>query len=185
MAETTVPRMRRPPDAAYKVINPLMGLLLRSPLHGLLGKRLLLLEYTGRKSGKHFRLPVAYVREGRELLLATQSGWKANFRGGAPVRVWLDGERRPAFAELIEDDAGVADALGRMVRAQPNFARIIGAAVGPDGAIARADSGARARGGLRRHPRHPRLVTAWGATWRGHRRVVYSSPARLAMSARR
>ncbi len=145
MTETSVPRMRRPPDAAYKVINPLMGLLLRSPLHGPLGKRLLLLEYTGRKSGKGFRIPVAYVREGRELLLATQSGWKANFRGGAPVKVWLDGERRPAFAELIDDDAGVADALGRMVRAQPDFARIIGAAVGPDGAIARADL-ARVRG---------------------------------------
>ena len=47
-----------------------MGLLLRSPLHGPIGKRLLLLEYTGRKSGKGFRLPVAYVREGWELLLA-------------------------------------------------------------------------------------------------------------------
>ncbi len=77
MVETTVTRMRRPPDAAYKVINPLMGLLLRSPLHGPLGKRLLLLEYTGRKSGKRFRLPVAYVREERELLLATQGlVWK-------------------------------------------------------------------------------------------------------------
>ena len=145
MAETTVTRMRRPPDAAYRVINPLMGLLLRSPLHGLLDKRLLLLEYTGRKSGKGFRLPVAYVRQGREVLLATQSGWKANFRGGVPVRVWLAGQRRPAFAELIEDDAEIADALGRMVRAQPTFARIIGADVGPDGAIARADL-ARVRG---------------------------------------
>ncbi len=32
------------------------------------------------------------------------------------MRVWLDGQRRPAFAELIDDDAGTADALGRMVR---------------------------------------------------------------------
>lgn len=145
MAETTVTRMRRPPDAAYRVINPLMGLLLRSPLHGPLGERLLLLEYTGRKSGKRFRIPVAYVRQGRELLLATQSGWKANFRDGALVKVWLAGERRPAFAELIADDAGTADAFGRMVRAQPNFARIIGADVGPDGAITQADL-ARVRG---------------------------------------
>ena len=144
MAETATERMRRPPDAAYKVINPLLGLLLRSPLHGPIGKRLLLLEYTGRKSGRQFRLPVAYVREGHELLLATQSGWKANFRGGAPVRVWLEGERRPAFAELIEDDAGVTDAFRRMVQAQPGFARIIGVAVGPDGALSGADL-ARAR----------------------------------------
>jgi len=145
MTETTTIRMRRSRDAAYKVINPLMGLLLRSPLHGPLGKRLLLLEYTGRKSGKRFRIPVGYVREGRELLLATQSGWKANFRGGAPVKVWLDGERRPAFAEPIDDDAGVADALGRMVRAQPGFAWIIRVSPGPDGAIAQADL-ARVRG---------------------------------------
>jgi len=139
MAETTVTRMRRPPDAAYKVINPLLGLLLRSPLHGLLGKRLLLLEYTGRKSGKRFRLPVGYVREGREILLVTQSRWKANFRDGAPVRVWLGGESRPAFAELIADEAGVAAALGRMVRVQPGFGQIIGVGVGPDGEPVRGD----------------------------------------------
>jgi hypothetical protein len=145
MAKTTVTRMRRPPDVAYKVINPIIGLLLRSPLHGPLGERLLLLEYTGRRSGKRFRIPVAYVREGKKLLLATESRWKANFRGGAPVKVWLDGGRRPAFAELIDDAAETADALGRMVRAQPNFARIIGVAAGPDGAIAGADL-ARVRG---------------------------------------
>ena len=61
-----------------------------------------------------------------------------------PVRVWLEGERRPAFAELIEDAAGMADAFRRMVQAQPNFARIIGVAVGPDGALSEADL-ARAR----------------------------------------
>lgn len=139
MAETTVTRMRRPPDASYKVINPIMGLLLRSPLHGPLGKRLLLLEYTGRKSGKRFRIPVGYVREGNTLLLATQSRWKANFRGGVPVRVWLDGKRRPAFAELIAGETEVADTLGRMVRAQPDLSRIIGVGVGPDGQPAQGD----------------------------------------------
>jgi deazaflavin-dependent oxidoreductase (nitroreductase family) len=148
MAEMTVTRMRRPPAAAYKVINPVMGHLLRSPLHGPIGKRLLLLEYTGRKSGKRFRLPVGYVRAGNELLLATQSRWRANFRGGAPVRVWLDGKRRPAFAELIEDETEVADALGRMVRAQPDFGQIIGVGVGPDGQPSQGDLARAIAGGF-------------------------------------
>ena len=73
MAETTPQARRRPPAAAYKVINPILGWLLRSRLHGPIGKRLLLLEFNGRKSGKQYRLPIAYVADGEYLLLSTQS----------------------------------------------------------------------------------------------------------------
>ncbi|HEY8600111.1 MAG TPA: nitroreductase/quinone reductase family protein [Thermomicrobiales bacterium] len=139
MAETTPQPRRRPPDIAYKIINPILGFLLRSPLHGPIGKRLLLLEFTGRKSGKAYRLPVAYVADGENLLLSTQSRWKTNLRGGAPVAVWLGGKRRTASAELIEDAVGLADTLGRMVRAEPNFGQITGVGVGPDGQIPRTD----------------------------------------------
>ena len=132
-------RRRRPPDAAYKVINPILGLLLRSPLHSPISKRLLLLEFTGRKSGKRYRLPITYVQDGAALLLSTQSRWKTNLRGGARVTAWLGGKQRLGTAELITDANGTGEALERMVRAEPGFGQIIGVGVGPDGRIPPAD----------------------------------------------
>lgn len=46
---------RTPPGwlkPAFRVINPLMEALLRSPLHGLVSDSLLLVTFTGRKSGR-------------------------------------------------------------------------------------------------------------------------------------
>lgn len=138
MAEATNQR-RRPPDAAYKIINPILALLLRSPLHGPIGKRLLLLEFVGRKSGKRFRTPVAYVRDGETILMSTQSRWKANLRGGARVAAWLGGKWRAGRTEAIDDPVGLAGALEQMVRAEPQFGQIIGANVGPDGRLPESD----------------------------------------------
>ncbi len=139
MAEATTTQRRRPPDAAYKIINPILGLLLRSPLAGPIGKRLLLLEFAGRKSGKRFRTPVAYVRDVDTILMSTQSRWKANLRGGARVAAWIGGKRRTGTATLVEEPGGLADVLERMVRAEPNFGQIIGANLGPDGRLPEAD----------------------------------------------
>ena len=117
---------RRPPAAVYKVLNPLLGLILRSPLHGLISKRLLLLEFTGRRSGQSYRLPIAYVRHGETLLLGTESRWKANLRGGARVSVILGGRQREGRAIVIDDASGMADALAEMIRAMPQYAKIVG-----------------------------------------------------------
>ena len=44
---------------AYKVANPVMKALLRSPLHGLVSKNIALLHFRGRKSGRDFVTPSA------------------------------------------------------------------------------------------------------------------------------
>ncbi|MEO7911940.1 MAG: hypothetical protein ABIV47_20035 [Roseiflexaceae bacterium] len=41
------------PKIAYRIVNPILGALLRSPLHSLISKRLMLLSFQGRKTGKH------------------------------------------------------------------------------------------------------------------------------------
>ncbi len=125
MSETPPQAWRRPPDAVYKVLNPLLGLILRSPLHGLISKRLLLLEFTGRKSGRPYRLPIAYVRRGETLLLGTESRWKANLRGGARVGVILGGRHRAGMAAVIDDASGMADPLAEMIRAAPQYGKIV------------------------------------------------------------
>jgi len=63
------------PDVAYKIINPLMKLLLRSPLHTLVSGSLLLLTFTGTKTGNEYTTPVGYwVKDGR-LIVTTHSPW--------------------------------------------------------------------------------------------------------------
>lgn len=44
-----------------QLMNCVPQLLLRSPLHGLMSNRYLLITFTGRKSGKRYTTPVAYL----------------------------------------------------------------------------------------------------------------------------
>jgi hypothetical protein len=49
----------------FSVMNPFMKGLLRSPLHRLLSGTLMLLTYTGRKTGKQYTIPIDYFVWGR------------------------------------------------------------------------------------------------------------------------
>jgi len=96
------------PKVAFAVINPLVKLVLRSPLHALLSDSLLLLTFTGRTSGEEYTTPVGYwVRDGR-LVVTTHSPWWRNLEGGQPVTVRLRGERRRGVATPHPDSADVA-----------------------------------------------------------------------------
>lgn len=98
----------KPPEAIIKVGNPIFGWLLRSRLHGLVDEHLMLLRFRGRKTGRSYALPVGRrTIEGR-LGVLTNSPWRVNFRGGAPVEVILKGELRSGHAELVEDPAEMA-----------------------------------------------------------------------------
>ena len=112
MAGTTEKRpaveRAKPPEMMAKVGNPIFGWLLRSPLHGLVDEHLMLLHFRGRKTGRGYTLPVGRRDIDGRLGVLTSSGWRANFRGGAPVEVTLEGERRRGHAELAEDPEEVA-----------------------------------------------------------------------------
>lgn len=96
------------PEVAFEVINPLVSLVLRSPLHGLLSDSLLLLTFTGRKSGNGYTTPVGYEQREDTLIVTTHSPWWKNLRGGQPVSVLLRGERRQGIAEPTTDTEAVA-----------------------------------------------------------------------------
>lgn len=108
-----------PPLALMKLANPVMRRLLHSPLHALASSQLLLLHFTGRRTGRRYTVPVGYHDLDGVLSVLTNSGWRMNFRGGADIDVTLRGRRRPARATLVEDPAtvvtayqGVIDRLG-------------------------------------------------------------------------
>ena len=134
-------------------LNSIMAGLLRSPLHGLLGKNTLLMTYTGRKSGKVYSTPMNYVRL-EDVLLTTsyrERTWWRNLRGGAEVTVRVQGQDLQAQAEVIEDDAGVAAGLGQFLQLAPAWAKAFHVKLAADGTPLASDvtEAARTRGGVR------------------------------------
>jgi deazaflavin-dependent oxidoreductase (nitroreductase family) len=89
--------------------NRFMPWLLRSRLHRLVSGSILLITFTGRKSGQTYTTPVQYMQQGSTLTVFTQRRrvWWKNLRGGAPVTLLLRGQPRQAtaYALTIEDDA--------------------------------------------------------------------------------
>jgi hypothetical protein len=105
----------KPPEAMVKVGNPIFGWLLRSPLHGLVDEHLMLLRFRGRKTGRGYTLPVGRRAIGGQLGVLTSSGWRVNFRGGAPLEVILEGALRRGRAELVEDPDEVARLYANLI----------------------------------------------------------------------
>jgi deazaflavin-dependent oxidoreductase (nitroreductase family) len=81
---------------------------LRSPWHRLRSDHLLLLTFTGRKSGKEFTTPLRYVQEGETLWLIIVYPWWRNLLGEATVRVLLRGQMRTGIAEVLPEEHGEA-----------------------------------------------------------------------------
>jgi hypothetical protein len=96
-----------------KLMNPLLRYGLRTPLGGNALKPFMVLNFTGRKSGRQFSIPVsAHVIDGQLYALAN-AAWKVNFRGGGTAEVLYNGKRTAMRGELIEDAAVVADLFRR------------------------------------------------------------------------
>jgi len=68
--------------------------------------RLLLLTFTGRKSGKVFTTPMRYAQEGDTLRMTVMYPWWKNLVGEATVRVLLRGKMRTGIAEVLPEEDG-------------------------------------------------------------------------------
>jgi deazaflavin-dependent oxidoreductase (nitroreductase family) len=134
---TTRPLRRRIQARAMRVVNVPMRLLLRLPFPTPLGARLMLISYTGRKSGKAYRQPVSYVQQGDTLLSPGGGAWKWNLRDGEPVRLRLRGREVAARPELVADPAEVGRLLEEMMAANPGVRAFVGIPRDPDGHLDR------------------------------------------------
>jgi deazaflavin-dependent oxidoreductase (nitroreductase family) len=72
-------------------VNKVARQILRSPLHRVLSKRLMLISVTGRKTGKIYTTPVAYAQDGDHLLIAAGGRWRENLSARPQVTVVLRG----------------------------------------------------------------------------------------------
>jgi hypothetical protein len=105
-----------PPSALLRIVNPLLELLLSTPFAGPVGRQFMVLNFTGRKSGRPFKLPVTAHLIDNDLYATTGAAWKLNFQGGAPATVVYDGKKSIMTGELIRDRAVVSDLYQRCVQ---------------------------------------------------------------------
>src|SRR5215472_4590593 len=107
------------------VINVPMRLLLQLPFATPLSKQLMLLFLRGRKSGKVYRQPVSFVRDGETLLTPGGGRWKLNLREGECVRIRLSGRDRLGRPELVRNVDEVEALLRAMVRHNPRITSFV------------------------------------------------------------
>ena len=104
----------RPLPWTFKhLINPVTARVLRSQAGGKLGEVLLLLSYTGRKSGRKITTPASYTREGDTINLFADGAWGSNFILPAPVEVYIQGKWLAGTAQTFSDPDVIAAAIRR------------------------------------------------------------------------
>ena len=100
------PPKRPLPRWTFGLLNPVMKALLRSPLHHLVSKEVMVLSFTGRKSGKPYAIPVGYLQHANRLYFSCLAGWWTNLPGTV-VTVRLRGQDHRGVARRIEDPDGI------------------------------------------------------------------------------
>jgi len=115
------PRRARFMSAANVVMRQVLRLPFPTPLSG----SLMLLSFTGRKTGRTYHQPVSYVRDGDLLLTPGGGRWKLNLRDDQPVRIRLRGRDVSARPEFIRDPDEVERTLTKMVALNPRVASFV------------------------------------------------------------
>lgn len=113
----------RIPDAFFPALNRLIRILLNSPLHRLMSGSVMVVYFTGRKTGKRRATPVRYVEESDTCvvcLTGRETGWWPNFLEPRDVELQLAGRRLAARA-LAQPDAAErkAEVLREVLRRFP------------------------------------------------------------------
>lgn len=85
--------------------NRLIVALLRSPLHGVASKGLMVMSWSGRKTGRSFSIPVGYQADDDKIVVLiskrTEKNWWKNFMSPWPAELLCRGKRRSAMGEVV------------------------------------------------------------------------------------
>jgi deazaflavin-dependent oxidoreductase (nitroreductase family) len=99
------------------IVNRTMKFVLRSPLHSIVDKTILLITFTGRKSGKTYTTPVSYSQSDGLVTIFTHADWWKNLQHDAAVTLHIRGRELSGLAESIaEDKQAVAIGLAEHLR---------------------------------------------------------------------
>ena len=118
-----------------RAVNVPMRAVLSLPFRTPLSANLMLVSFTGVKSGKAYRQPVSYARDGETLLTPGGGRWTLNLKDGRKVTLRLRGRDVPAHADLVSDPAEVERLLGVIAVGNPRAMRFIPLPRRPDGRL--------------------------------------------------
>jgi hypothetical protein len=90
---------------------------MKSPLGRLVRGKLVMLRFSGRKSGRQYEIVVGWHAAGGTRAVFTPARWRLNFRGGAPVEVVHEGRTLTGTGTLVEDPEAVARGLQQAIDA--------------------------------------------------------------------
>jgi deazaflavin-dependent oxidoreductase (nitroreductase family) len=147
--KTRRPLRRRGQARFMRVVNVPMRFVLGLPIATPLSRRLMLITFTGRRSGKTYRQPLSYVEHDGTLLTPGGGKWKLNIAAGEPVRMRLRGHDVAARPEFVADPGEVERLLAVMSAANPRVRSFVGIPQGPDGRLDRDRLQAALRYGFR------------------------------------
>jgi hypothetical protein len=118
-----------------RMVNVPMRAVLRLPFPTPLSANLMLVAYTGVKSGRAYLQPVSYARDGDTLLTPGGGRWTLNLKCSRPVRLRLRGRTVPAHADLVSDPAEVERLLEVIAVENPRAMRFLPIPRRPDGRL--------------------------------------------------
>jgi deazaflavin-dependent oxidoreductase (nitroreductase family) len=96
-------------DRVFSKLNPLMVFILESRMHWPLSSALMVVHVVGRRSGRKYKIPVGYQRNGSEVSVlvskSTRKNWWRNYRKQATVNVTLKGKVLSGFAVVVDKES--------------------------------------------------------------------------------
>ena len=111
-------KIRKPPRGLARMFYRFPIILYRLGLGGLMGKRMLLLEHVGRKSGKRRRAVLEVIRHDPTVGVyyvvsgfGKRSDWLRNIEANPDVRISVEGKSIPAIAALLNRERSAAEIL--------------------------------------------------------------------------
>ena len=119
-------------QGVVRYFNPFIRLVLGSRAHRMMSGRLMLLSFTGRRTGRSYTTPVSYVREGTDLLVPGGGAWWKNLTSGTAT-VRLQGKWHVVTPEVIREPVALSAMLGRMLAINPAIGVFTGIRLGYDG----------------------------------------------------
>jgi len=102
----------------WRIVNPLVVFIARSPIHFLISTQVLVTQFDGRKSGRKFRVPVSFHQDDKTFTCVTLRSnlWWKNLIGLETTNVWLKGKLTNVQLELeYKDDDLVKSNLRHLV----------------------------------------------------------------------
>ena len=124
----------------FRLLNPVMKSVLKSPLHSMVSKQIMIISFTGRKSGQSYSTPVSYYQENASVICFTHAGWWKNLVDGAEVRLLIRGREHIGTAiPILDDQEKKIVGLGKLLTAVPTDARFYEVAIDQQGNLDQSD----------------------------------------------